>query len=124
MIDVCVQEYVPDSIGALGKELEVLNLSQNELIELPDTLSMLYGLRELVLFKNKFTSMPMTMGALRNLERLDLHNNRLASISNLCNLPRLQYLDLDHNKLEALPKELARLRTLVGPLMLCGRPHP
>ena len=76
-------ESIPESIGNLT-ELEVLNLSYNNLITLPKTIKNLKKLRILDLSWNNFAEIPRI----------------------ILQLPLLQVLNLDHNYVEEIPEEI------------------
>ena len=67
---------LPESIGNLTSLIE-LRLYNNQLKNLPDTIGNLKNLRELHLMNNPLTSLPDSIGKLKNLTQLDLRNNHL-----------------------------------------------
>ncbi|OJD21582.1 hypothetical protein ACJ73_07077 [Blastomyces percursus] len=116
-------------IGALSK-LEVLDLRENSLTELPDTLSDLYSLRVLNVAENQLTSIPFealkalplvelnaqknrlqghlipaSVTRLETLQVLNVTSNSLESLSlaETLELPSLQQLSIDANRIKALP---------------------
>lgn len=101
---------LPDDIG----EIEVLNLGNNALQELPDGLgSTLNNLRILVLRRNKFTSVPSVVFELGQLVELDMSHNWLRSMSeDVGQLKRLQKLCISHNKMQCLPSQIGALHAL------------
>ncbi|KAG8010402.1 Malignant fibrous histiocytoma-amplified sequence 1 [Nibea albiflora] len=130
------QIILPEDIA----EIEVLNLGNNSLQELPDGLgSTLNNLRILVLRRNKFTAVPRVVFELVQLVELDMSHNCLRSFSegvgqlkglrscasattksSICQLrlERFQFLeelDISFNDLRDFPRtfsSLAKLRTL------------
>ena len=69
---------LPESIGALVG-LEKLKLRQNQLTALPESIGALVGLKELYLKSNKLTALPESIVALTALKSLDLSNNPLTN---------------------------------------------
>lgn len=90
-----------------------LNLEGLDLVSLPEELSELANLTELMLRGNKITLLPGWIGRLRKLVRLDVDNNQLTelpdSIGTLCNLTEFT---LRGNKLNRLPESISGLAKL------------
>ncbi|XP_041070872.1 leucine-rich repeat protein 1 isoform X3 [Carcharodon carcharias] len=74
-------------------------------------------LRKLDLSNNHIRKLPATIGDLVCLSELVLHNNHLETFSvTLCNSTlqkSLQFLDLSHNRLRALPVQFCQLQELI-----------
>ena len=97
----------------VNKPITHLNLSNNQLTQLPDSLSNLVNLQHLNLSRNKLTQLPDFFGNLVNLEWLDLSNNQLTQFSGpIGNLVNLEWLDLDRNELTQLPDSFGNLVNL------------
>ncbi|KAJ3678298.1 hypothetical protein LUZ60_002101 [Juncus effusus] len=118
---------LPESIGSDLRELEILDLSNNELFgPLPSSISNLTNLKQLILDSNSFSgklesgignlkcltklsvsgnsfsgNLPTELGELRYLELLDLSVNIFTGSvpASLANLTKLLYLDLSRNGL-------------------------
>ncbi|XP_048186460.1 malignant fibrous histiocytoma-amplified sequence 1 [Perognathus longimembris pacificus] len=100
---------LPADVG----DIEVLNLGNNGLEEVPDGLgSALGSLRVLVLRRNRFVRLPPAVAELgRHLTELDVSHNRLAALGAeaVGALRELRKLNLSHNQLPALPAQLGAL---------------
>ena len=89
-----------------------VKLSNNEAVndgtinEILDGLTVLPNLQRLDLSNNRLTALPESLGNLSNLKYLFLRHNALTALpSSLGNLSELQYLHLNDNALTALPEE-------------------
>jgi hypothetical protein len=103
---------LPDSIGDLRK-LQHLWLSSNRLRTLPDSIGNLVNLQELSLYNNELTCWPGSIGNLVNLQYLWLNSNQLTTLpDSIGNLVNLQQLYLSNNKLTGLPDSIGNLRNL------------
>jgi len=90
-----------------------LNLSANEISQLPATISRLVNLRSLRLQHCKFTEFPAVIGSLESVEILMLNGNRITSIpSDISNMQSLVDLYLQENSLTSLPNELGQIISL------------
>uniref|UniRef100_A0A8C6USB4 Malignant fibrous histiocytoma amplified sequence 1 n=1 Tax=Neogobius melanostomus TaxID=47308 RepID=A0A8C6USB4_9GOBI len=105
------QEIIlPDDIA----EIEVLNLGNNFLQELPEGLgSSLNNLRVLVLRRNKFTAIPGVIFELGQLLELDMSHNCLRNLNDdVGKLKALKKLSVSHNKIQHLPSQMGVLKFL------------
>ena len=105
---------LPEWIEGAWGGLRELNLSQNQFgLGRLEAVAGLGALTSLALQRNQLSCVPEAIAALSALEVLDLSQNRIMSLNSLrvaCMRnawPRLHTLTLSHNKLEALPDELA-----------------
>lgn len=96
------------------KDIEVLNLGNNQLQELPEGLgSTLTKLRVLILRRNRFVSIPRPVFHLSTLVDLDLSHNCLSWISDGVDLLKgLKKLCLSHNKICELSTQIGELQNL------------
>ncbi|KAG9265522.1 malignant fibrous histiocytoma-amplified sequence 1 [Astyanax mexicanus] len=96
------------------KEIEVLNLGNNALQELPEGLgSTLTRLRILILRRNKFAAVPSAVFQLSQLVELDLSHNCLKHFSEDIDLLKgLKKLCMSHNKIQYLPSQIGTLQCL------------
>ncbi len=103
---------LPESLGQLT-QLQSLNLASNQLTELPEWLGQLTQLQTLDLSFNKLAELPKSLGRLTQLRRLLLWDNQLRELpESLDRLTHLQTLDLDGEQLTELPEWLGRLTQL------------
>merc|ERR1712059_30869 len=98
------------------KGLVSLDLSNNEITNLPDGLGDLASLRELSLVGNQLTSLPRSLctGSLTSsLKLLNLSENKIILLPNyFCNLRQLVTLNVSKNQLNLLPPSLGKLASL------------
>jgi len=103
--------------------LAILNLTGNELAELPQEIGRAKRLSHLYISDNHLTALPSTIGELSNLEILEAQRNRLTNLPpNLGGLTKLFRLDLAENTLTELPDSLRQLSSL-SDLNLDGNPN-
>ena len=94
-------------------EVRVLNLTDNQIEEVPPEISNCSELTQLKLFGNKLKSIPVEIVKLNRLKLLWLGSNKLKSVPNeVGRLTGLEALSLDQNELEMLPITLGRLSGL------------
>jgi Leucine-rich repeat (LRR) protein len=95
--------------------LETMDVSQNELISLPDELGTLEDLQQLDATNNRLRVLPPVLAELPALKKLMLAHNQLTQLPELgaFNLPPLVQLVASHNALTAVPPSFAGLIYLV-----------
>lgn len=98
------------------RHLKILNLSDNQISILPESLNSLDQLAELKLCKNMLKEFPDSLctGCFqRSLKLLDLSRNCISDLSlAFCSLTALVTLKLDHNNLICLPSRLWKMKQL------------
>lgn len=95
-----------------ARKTGVLNLSNQELDEIPDALWNIHEPNEEERNNYEFGSNDQWWDQVE-LKKLYLSSNKLKSVSEkLCNFSSLQVLDLQDNQLESLPSELGQLQEL------------
>lgn len=104
---------VPDFVANFTK-LKFLDLSCNMLSDLPKELNDMTNLRELVLFSNRFKKIPECIFGMTGLEILMLNDNGIDQINmdGLKNLKRIATLNLSNNNINAVPPELGTMTQL------------
>jgi internalin A len=110
---------LPETVREL-QQLQVLNLSRNDISVVPDWLSEFAGLQRLDVSHNKLTALPESVGKLKQLWLLDVSNNKLVVLpESLGELTQLERLEVSENELTALPESLGQLVQL-GTMELAG----
>jgi len=107
------EKSFPQSISRL-QMLEEVNLSSNNLTEIPSFILDLPRLKVLHIAENRITSLPDSIGRLTNLERLYVGKNALTTIpSQISQLSNLKVLSLANNQLQSVPADMANLTSLI-----------
>ncbi len=103
---------LPDSIGVLTN-LESLYLQGNPLEHIPQSIWKLNMLQALELHSQGTLVIPDEIGEFTNLERLDLADNQIKALPDaIGKLEKLKYLNLSKNQLKTLPESLGNLSQL------------
>lgn len=109
----------PLEILSLKDSLEVLDLSGNQLSELPDALAECHRLRIIFCSENNFTRLPEVLGRCSALTMIGFKANRICEVPAVALPPQLRWLVLTDNQIAALPDELGQCHQLQK-LMLAG----
>ena len=88
--------------------IHTLNLSHNNLAEIPDIFLQLVNLTCLYVNDNRLSSLPESMRRLKGLQELDLRNNQLKGLDVVRELPKLKKLLVEGN-----PFTLEEIRSLM-----------
>lgn len=104
----------PDAVAALPGCLEELNLSQNVIVEIPETAMRLSNLTWLNLRRNLLTTLPPPcLLAWDKLTFLDLRDNKIKALpEEIGGCISLQELLISSNGLESLPASIGNLKAL------------
>jgi hypothetical protein len=102
----CQLTTFPEAIFSLSTTLEILDLSGNQLSELPNNLPQLSKLKILFLSDNLFTVFPEVLGKCTNITMIGFKNNQLQTISENALHKEIRWLILTNNQLKLLPNSL------------------
>lgn len=96
-----------DGLDVAIFELDALNLlhiSETNLEKIPNLISNLKNLEQLMLYANKINLISDSVGSLEKLKLLDLSRNQITVFPlELCNLSNLTTINLANNNLESFP---------------------
>ncbi len=115
----CGLTELPREVFALADTLEVLNLTGNQLRELPHDLGRLHRLKILFASSNAFTHLPESVGECPSLEMVGFKANRIGQVSAAALPAKLRWLIMTDNAIEQLPDALGE-RHALQKLMLAG----
>ena len=125
--EVCPDTKVYKSLEealAAGDKACILDLSSQNLKEVPQGISKLTKLNSLYLGGNQLTSLSPEVFQLKELIRLDAPSTQISSLPpEIGNLTNLQILNLTNNKLTSIPAEIGKLENLTD-LLLSGNINP
>lgn len=102
----------PREILELADSLEILDLSNNKLSELPDDLDRLVNMRILFLTSNAFTSIPAILAACPKLEMISFKSNKLTQFDEDVLPVDTRWLILTDNQITRLPESMGKLHRL------------
>jgi hypothetical protein len=104
---------IPESIGNCVN-LKSLDLSGNKLVKIPESIGNCVNLSYLCLWDNNLVKIPKSIAKLSNLTELDLSYNQLVNIpASIENLINLKELSLYENLLQEIPNFIGELSNLV-----------
>jgi Protein tyrosine and serine/threonine kinase/Leucine rich repeat len=115
----CGLRSFPPEIFDLADTLEVLNLSGNQLSELPEDMGRLKRLKILFCSDNAFSHVPDSLGQCPQLGMLGFKHNRISQVSAASLAPSLHWLILTDNVITQLPDEIGHCQGM-RKLMLAG----
>lgn len=119
----CGLQRLPPEVFDLADSLEVLNLSGNQLVDLPDDLPRLHRLKVIFCSDNAFTHLPPVLGACHQLQVVGFKANRITTVPGDALPTKLRWLILTDNAIDHLPVELGA-RPALQKLMLAGNRLP
>lgn len=109
----------PLEILSLSDSLEILDLSNNQLTDLPNELVQLKKLKILFASENQFSKLPEVLGKCENLEMVGFKSNQIKTVSAQSLPKKLRWFILTNNAIESLPDELGK-RPRLQKLALAG----
>ena len=109
----------PEEILGLADSLEVLDLSNNQLTALPDSVAQLHNLRAVFFNNNQFEVVPEVLAQCPQLSMIGFKANQIATVPAAALPPRTRWLILTDNRIETLPEAMGDLPHLQK-LMLAG----
>ena len=115
----CQLTQFPSEIMKLADSLEILDLSGNQLSELPDDFAQLTKLRILFCSDNNFTELPEVLGRCPELSMIGFKANRIRTIPAKSLPAKLRWLTLTDNAIETLPETIGAC-TQLQKLLLAG----
>ncbi|WP_159023546.1 leucine-rich repeat-containing protein kinase family protein [Formosa sp. L2A11] len=115
----CGLTSFPEEIFALAETLEVLDLSDNKLSSLPESISQLKQLKIIFFARNNFTTYPTVLGNCPNLNMIGFKSNHIHTVPEHVFPPKLNWLILTDNKITILPKSIGDC-TLLQKCALAG----
>ena len=115
----CGLKKFPSEIFTLADTLEQLDLSGNQLSELPDNFDLLKNLKILFLSDNHFTKFPSIISKCVNLDIIGFKANEISEIEDDAFPKNLRWLILTNNRLSQIPNSIGKCHRLQK-LMLAG----
>jgi len=103
---------LPKEVFDLADSLEILDLSNNKLNDLPDELERLINMRILFLSNNDFAQIPAVLARCPKLEMISFKSNRLTSVAENVLPVDTRWLILTDNQIETLPDSMGQLHRL------------
>ncbi len=110
---------LPEEILSLADSLEILDLSDNQLTDLPSWLADLPKLKIVFASNNQFTHLPLVLGRCEQLEMIGFKSNKISRVSGDALPEQLRWLILTDNRIEQLPQALGH-RPRLQKLALAG----
>ncbi len=108
----CGLTEFPEEILSLADTLEVLDLSDNAMSILPDSISQLKKLKIIFFAKNNFTVFPAVLAKCPALSMIGFKSNAITTVPEQAFPPLLRWLILTDNKIEVLPKSIGHYHLL------------
>ena len=112
------RELTPEQLSELLRDAEaqqwkVLDLSNTNISEVPESITRLSSLQTLDLGFTQIREVPETIGNLSSLQELDLRDTNISTVpETIGNLSSLKALDLSRTNISAVPETITRLSSL------------
>ncbi|MDB4297195.1 leucine-rich repeat-containing serine/threonine-protein kinase [Flavobacteriaceae bacterium] len=108
----CGLTKFPEEIIDLADTLEFLDLSDNDLTTLPNSIAELKKLKILFFARNQFTEFPVILKNCPALTMIGFKSNQLTAVPENAFPPKLQWLVLTDNNITAIPKSIGSCNLL------------
>lgn len=102
----CGLTEFPEEILSLADTLEILDLSDNQLKQLPDNIIQLKKLRIVFFARNNFTEFPAILAKFPALNMIGFKSNQIQTVPENAFPPQLNWLILTDNEIKKLPKSI------------------
>ncbi|MGV6816708.1 MAG: protein kinase [Thiotrichales bacterium] len=112
-------DHIPDALYSIADTLEILDLNDNRLTDLPSDFARLRNLRILFLSQNHFKHIPPVLAKLPKLTMVGFKNNQIGEFGENTLPEKIRWLILTDNNLTTLPDDIGRYQSLQK-LMLAG----
>lgn len=115
----CNLTQFPTEIFELADSLEILDLSSNQLSELPSDFGRLHKLKIVFFSDNLFTELPEVLTDCPQLEMIGFKANQIKTVSEKSIHPNTRWLILTNNQITSLPSSIGKC-TRLQKCMLAG----
>lgn len=105
----CGLHTFPDALLQLADTLEILDMTDNKLSQLPDTFAQFKKLRILFLSNNEFTQLPTVLAQCPNLSMIGFRNNHIDTVAEHSLPLSTRWLILTDNQIRSLPNSIGDL---------------
>ena len=102
----CGLTKFPEEILTLSATLERLDLSDNQLTELPDSIIQLRHLKIIFFARNNFTKFPEILKEFPSLSMIGFKSNQIHTVPENAFPQKLKWLILTDNKIQKIPKSI------------------
>ncbi|UAM97325.1 protein kinase [Polaribacter litorisediminis] len=102
----CGLKQFPEEILSLAKTLEILDLSNNHLSELPESISQLQRLKIIFFENNNFEEFPKVLQKCPELTMIGFKSNQIHTVPENAFPSKLRWLILTNNRIQKIPKSI------------------
>ena len=108
----CGLKEFPVEIISLAATLEILDLSDNQFSELPNSIAKLTKLKIIFFANNNFSTFPKILASCPALSMIGFKSNKITSVPENAFPPLLRWLILTDNQIKVLPKSIGKVSLL------------